>query len=108
MSVLKKENKTGLYGFWLNIDGAWREIIVDDQLPVFYDPESGVSNLAFSQTVQTQDLWVPLLEKAYAKSVGDYYSIAAGDPLHALNTLTGAPVERLNDFSNLDELWFYL
>jgi len=108
LNILKEYNKDGLYGFWLCVDGAWKEVQVDDRLPVFIDEDNKIARLAFSSTSVTNDIWLPLLEKAYAKSMGSYYAIATGDPLYALNTLTGAPIERINDFSCLGELWGYL
>ena len=54
------------------------------------------------------DIWLPLLEKAYAKVMGSYYSISAGDPLHVLGMLTGAPVGKINDFSRGATLFRYL
>lgn len=35
--VFKRDNSYGMYGFYLNVDGEWREIQVDDLLPVFKD-----------------------------------------------------------------------
>lgn len=50
-------------------------------------------------------MWVILLEKAYAKVYGSYWDIVGGDPVHALRDLTGAPFERIENFSNLDNVW---
>ena len=39
------------------------------------------------------ELWVLLLEKAYAKVYGGYGNIVGGSGLEALKNLTGAPTE---------------
>jgi calpain-15 len=36
-------------------------------------------------------LWVPILEKAYAKAYGSYYALEAGNIDEAIRDLTGAP-----------------
>ena len=60
--------------------------------------------LAFSKTDQNE-LWVILLEKAYAKAYGSYWEIIGGDPVHALRDLTGAPYDRIENFDDLDAAW---
>lgn len=60
--------------------------------------------MAFSQTEQNE-LWVILLEKAYAKVYGSYWEIVGGDPVHALRDLTGAPYDRIEDYSDLNKVW---
>jgi len=44
-------------------------------------------------------LWVPLLEKAYAKVHGSYANIASGDALEPLTEFTGFPISRF------DRMW---
>lgn len=68
---------------------------------------NGRYQLAFSKTDQNE-LWVILLEKAYAKAYGSYWEIVGGDPVHALRDLTGAPYDRIENFDNMDEAWSQL
>lgn len=95
-------NPYGIQSTWLNINGAWKRFIMDEYFPSYYNGAKW--DLAFSKTEQ-QELWVILLEKAYAKAYGSYWEIIGGDPVHALRDLTGAPYDRVEDFSDLDKAW---
>jgi len=62
--------------------GIWEEVIVDDRIPVrgrtpLYSRGNG------------NELWVLLLEKAWAKLYGSYGQIEAGLTREALHDLTG-------------------
>lgn len=95
-------NDHGIQSVWLNINGIWTRIILDEYFPAYFN---GVEyDLAFSKTDQ-KELWVILLEKAYAKAYGSYWEIIGGDPVHALRDLSGAPYDRVEDFTNLDVAW---
>lgn len=97
-------NPYGVYAVWINVNGIWQRVIVDDYFPV-YNPTGRGMQLAFSRTDQNE-LWVLLLEKAYAKVYGGYWNIIGGDPVHALRDLTGAPYERIDKLAqNVDETW---
>ncbi|KNC53396.1 calpain-15 [Thecamonas trahens ATCC 50062] len=84
-------NSEGVYSFRFCKDGEWRVVTVDDWLPV--DANSG--RLVYSQAARNQ-LWVPLVEKAYAKLHGSYRAIAGGVSTEALQDLTGAPTLRVS------------
>ncbi len=96
------KNEYGIYSVWLNINGVWQRIILDEYFPSYFNGRNW--DLAFSKTEQ-KELWVLLLEKAYAKAYGSYWEIIGGDPVHALRDLTGAPYDRIEDFSDLDAAW---
>eukprot|EP00913_Durusdinium_trenchii_P008594 g8069.t2 len=92
--------RDGCYTVQLFLDGRWCEVTVDDQLPcVAEQRRADGSHLAFSRGKEGQ-LWVPLLEKAYAKAHGSYRAISGGSVAEALLDLTGAATETLI----LDEL----
>ena len=95
-----EKNPYGFYPIWLFINGSWKRYIVDDYLPVM----KGTNRLAFSKTDENE-MWVMLLEKAYAKAYGGYWNIVGGDPVHALRDLTGAPYDRISNFDNPDFVW---
>ncbi len=54
------------------------------------------------------ELWVLLMEKAYAKMYGTYATIEGGDPAVALRDLTGAPIESLENCEDLEKLWNFI
>ena len=80
--------ENGCYCVWLNINGEWKPYVLDDWIPVV----SGKP--AFSQA-KGPELWVLLLEKAYAKAYKSYLNLEGGDPATALRDLTGAPTESI-------------
>ena len=61
---------------------------MDQHIPVMYNKP------AFSAAVGDQ-LWVVLLEKAWAKMYTSYKRIEAGFPEEGLHDLTGAPIRNL-------------
>ena len=81
-----KQNRFGIYGMRINKNGEWKEVVVDDYIPCYKgDP-------AFSKA-NGNELWVILLEKAWAKLHGNYERIEAGFAENVMRDLTGAPTE---------------
>ena len=70
--------------------GEWLDFFIDDQIPKKYaaKPKKG-----------SNEYWVPLVEKAYAKFFGGYKNIIGGDPTWALFNLTGGITLKLFDLS---------
>lgn len=62
---------------------------VDDRFPVDHGKP------VFSHSAD-KEMWVLLLEKAYAKTYGTYANIASGLPSDALTDLTGSPVTTMD------------
>ena len=82
----KEVNGSGVYCVTMCITGIWEEIILDDQFPVTtYDKKP-----AFNSS-KSEELWVMLLEKAWAKVNGGYNNIVGGLIREVLHDLTGAP-----------------
>ena len=99
--ISKTENDAGAYCVVLCIAGIWEEITLDDLFPC--DPAN--NKPAFSQS-RSNDLWVMLLEKAWAKVHGGYLNIESGFTSEALFSLTGAPVYTFFvEEENSDENW---
>jgi len=97
----KAGGKEGIHvvNFWHN--GICKEIILDDYFPC--KPFSGP---IYTKTGE-DELWVAILEKAYAKIYGCYERLVSGSPYHSLPDLTGNPAEiyELHDEEQLDGLW---
>jgi calpain-15 len=77
-------NEFGIYGVNICKNGQWTDIVIDDWIPV----KNGKP--VFSRA-KGSELWVLLLEKAWAKLHGSYHSIESGLAITALRDLTGAP-----------------
>ena len=90
--AMAKEQAVGAYRVTLNKGGWWSTIILDNYFPT----KAGVPCFAKNRE-DPSELWVMLLEKAYAKANGSYSAIAGGDPLQALQDLTGYPITRIDE-----------
>lgn len=97
-----EKNQYGIYSVWLNVNGSWENIIIDDYFPCVNEK----GGPAFSKA-NGNELWVLILEKAYAKAFGSYQVIEGGNPAVALRDLTGAPYEN-KDEGSAEELWEYI
>ncbi|AIO00631.1 calpain-like cysteine peptidase, putative [Leishmania panamensis] len=87
-----RERAAGAYRVTLNHGGWWTSTVVDSYLPAsLKGPDLGRCSH------DLRKLWYPLLEKAYAKLHGSYAAIQCGDPLEALQDLTGYPTFRFDE-----------
>lgn len=94
-------SRTGAYCVALCLNGMWEEVIVDDYFPC--RPNSG--RPAFNSSKKSE-IWVMLLEKAWAKVHGGYLNIDGGLTREALHDLTGAPaITHYTDEQTFDEHW---
>ncbi|EOD19223.1 hypothetical protein EMIHUDRAFT_458777 [Emiliania huxleyi CCMP1516] len=72
-------------------DGAWRPVTIDDRLPCDADGQ-----LLYARSATPHEMWVPLVEKAFAKLHGGYEALVSGFADAAMRQLTGgAPQRRL-------------
>ena len=68
----------------------WVTVIVDDRIPCHKVTRQPI----FARCKEPNEIWVPILEKAYAKLHGTYEALAGGEMNYALKDLTGgAPYE---------------
>ncbi|GET91032.1 calpain-like protein, putative [Leishmania tarentolae] len=87
----KMERAQGCYRVTLLHNGWWHTYLVDD-----YVPASLRGPLFACCAEDPRRLWVQLLEKAYAKSLGSYAATCLVDVMEALVDFTGFPVRFLD------------
>jgi len=97
-ALLKRLIKTGsaelalgFVTFEMYSFGEWVETTVDTLLPC---DESGAP--LFAHCKDTGEMWVPLLEKAYAKLYGSYEALDGGNVTAAIVDLSGGVGERID------------
>ncbi|BCR92683.1 uncharacterized protein ACHE_80583A [Aspergillus chevalieri] len=129
-----RNEKVGVYGFVFFRDGEWQQCIVDDKLylrAADYDEslderqvwddiirrdteeeyrkafQTGSRALYFAQCADENEIWLPLLEKAFAKAHGDYCAIEGGFVGEAIEDLTGGVTVDILSSSILDKDRFW-
>ena len=85
--ITKEKNKDGFYEIIMMIDGKPQIVIVDDFIPVRLS-SSNKPKCCFAKPHE-KEIWVILLEKAWAKINGGYLNIISGNPRDAFEVLTG-------------------
>jgi len=85
--VTRTANQEGKYTLWLYINGNRQLIEVDDYLPWNLETES----LAFAHSKNKGEIWMSILEKAWAKVSGSYCKIIDGQQEAAFAWLTNKP-----------------
>lgn len=83
--ITKEVSSTGVYRVKLCKNGEWVTVTVDDFFPCYPEGEP-----LFAKS-HGNELWVLLLEKAYAKLHGNYFLLRGGFVNEALLDLTGCP-----------------
>ena len=81
--------ESGAYAVKLYVNGEPVDIVIDDYFP--YDVRPEKDTWMFSRDTTENEIWVQILEKAYAKVFGSYEVVEGGKPYQALNNLTGFP-----------------
>ena len=69
---IKEKSEEHVYGIYLFLNGTWKLVLIDDYFP--YEEEDENRQICFGSSVQNE-LWVALLEKAWAKVNGSYARI---------------------------------
>lgn len=85
--------RKGIYVMKFFANSAWRWVIIDDRLPVF-DVEGCEPQYVFGHCKEPNELWVCLIEKAYAKLYGCYEALNGGLIDDGLVDLTGLAAEK--------------
>lgn len=89
MFLHRKRNPEGVYGMSLCKNGTARPVFVDEMIP------TREGRIAYSRA-HGQEMWVVVLEKAWAKLHGSYERIEAGDSVNTIRDLIGAPGDSYN------------
>jgi len=66
--IFHKYRNQGIYVLRFFKNFKWRYVFIDDRIPVY----KGSSSPVFGSCFKPEELWVPLIEKAYAKLFGCY------------------------------------
>lgn len=98
--ITREWNPRGKYDlrFFSIKTGTFVTITVDDHIPVGPDLRP-----VFTKP-NGNEMWVMILEKAFAKYIGSYAMIEGGYPLFALQTFTGGAVYKFN-YDNASDSW---
>ncbi|GAB2212288.1 hypothetical protein Droror1_Dr00025641 [Drosera rotundifolia] len=89
--ITPEYNEEGIYTVRFCIQGEWVPVIVDDWIPC-----ESPSKPAFATSRKGNELWVSILEKAYAKLHGSYEALEGGLVQDALVDLTGGAGEEID------------
>ena len=90
------------------VEGEWVEVITDTRLPCVRNNLTLQNTPAYSKSTSVSEMWVTLLEKAYAKAVGSYEAIQKIKLHEALLHLTGGSVKEYSTADGLEgapQLW---
>lgn len=101
--MTKARNENGIYALKLYTLGVPMVVIVDDYLP--FDKYAKTPATRYMTLSKDKSLWGPILEKAYAKLLGNYEFLDGGDNIDAYNTLTGSPAWYISHKLSDDKLW---
>ena len=100
--LTKQTNEDGFYQVLLYIDGEYQIVFLDDYFPCI----KGTNILYFARP-NSFELWVLLLEKAWAKINGGYANILTGWPSEVFRVFTSFPCEKIihPQEENIDKIW---
>ena len=101
---IKQKSTEHLYGVYLYLNGKWKLVLVDDYFPCISN--SNTKEFFFSCSFQNE-LWVSILEKAWAKVNGCYANIGCGGFCYeAFDVLTEAYTEHLEfEYYKKEDIW---
>eukprot|EP00826_Nyctotherus_ovalis_P007192 TRINITY_DN1177_c0_g3_i1.p1 TRINITY_DN1177_c0_g3~~TRINITY_DN1177_c0_g3_i1.p1 ORF type:complete len:1170 (+),score=252.71 TRINITY_DN1177_c0_g3_i1:129-3638(+) len=100
--VTREANKAGCYAVTGFVMGQRHTVVVDDAFPF----DNKARKLAFAKP-RGNEIWVLLLEKAWAKINGSFSNIVAGLSREGLHFLTGAPCDVIihKQVKDKEEIW---
>ena len=84
---------SGAYAVKYYVCGEPHDVVIDDHFPWDSRPEKDC--WFFSRDTSENEIWVQIMEKAFAKVFGSYEVCEGGKPYQAFLMLTGFPSEVL-------------
>jgi len=81
---IKHDVETGVYAVRFCLDGEWTYVIVDDLMPV-----NANGQLLYARSKDPQEVWCPILEKAYCKLHMTYETCDGGFSTEAIYNFFG-------------------
>ena len=89
--LIKTKSNEHCYGCYFRVNGIWKLVLVDDYLPCY---GSWGLNFSFTST-NGNELWVVLLEKAWAKLNGCYAKVIGGEANEIFEVITNTYSEKI-------------
>jgi len=87
--------KYGIFTCRFFVNGEWKEIITDTQIPCVRNEKTNEFTPGYSYSPNINEYWMCLAEKAYAKALGSYEAISKIKINEALLHLTGGSVQQI-------------
>ena len=98
-------NAAGIYAVDIYTLGVPHTVVVDDFMPRSLNDSDVVAN-TFGNVGKDGSLWGPILEKAFAKMVGNYLHTSGGVMAHGVRRIVGGPYEKhMHKKTNANALW---
>ena len=101
-------NAAGIYAVDLYTLGVPHTVVVDDFMPRSMGDDGVKMENSFANVNMKgdQSMWGPILEKAFAKMVGNYMHTSGGVPANGVRRIVGGPFElHTHKGKNVDTLW---
>ena len=97
--LIKTKSNEHCYGCYYRVNGIWKLVLIDDYLPCY-----GTWGLNFSFTsTNGNELWVVLLEKAWAKLNGCYAKVIGGEANEIFEVITNTYGEKIKIKRGLED-----
>ena len=103
-------NALGKYCLNLYMLGVPNTVCVDDYLPFKKNEWTGYENLFYGQVGSDDALWGPLIEKALAKHVGNFWHLDTGINADGVSMMNGSPYDEIQHWNprsapSVDDFW---
>lgn len=92
--IFHKYRQIGLYVIRFFKNFSWVYVVVDERIPV-HTEGAQKNKPVFASCLNPHELWVPLIEKAYAKLHGCYENLVSGYVDEGIQELTGFQPEKI-------------